>query len=44
MARNSDEQSAVRRYLLRQLDDAQQQSLELQLLSDESLSEELEIG
>ncbi len=44
MARKSEEQRAVRRYLLRQLDDAQQQSLELQLLSDESLSEELEIS
>lgn len=42
MAREFHEQNAVRRYLLRQLTDSEQQELEFRLLSDEALSEELE--
>lgn len=43
MGRKNQNQKAVRRYLLRQLSDAEQQSLELRLLTDDELSEELEI-
>ena len=40
MARKNHDQNAVRRYLLRQLSDAEQQTFELRLLSDDELSEE----
>ena len=43
MARNYNEQTAVRQYLLKQLSQAEQESFELRLLTDEALSEELEI-
>ena len=43
MVRKHQKQSAARRYLLKQLSDAEQQNFELQLLSDDALSEELEI-
>ena len=43
MARNYNEQTAIRQYLLKQLSDADQQAFELRLLTDDALSEELEI-
>ena len=43
MARKQDDQDNVRRYLLRQLSDAEQQDLELRFFSDDELAEELEI-
>ena len=43
MARNYNEQTAVRQYLLKQLSQAEQEAFELRLLTDEALSEELEI-
>jgi len=43
MGRKHQNQKAVRQYLLRQLSDAEQQRLELSILSDDELSEELEI-
>lgn len=43
MARKNDDQNTVRRYLLRQLSDAEQQAVELRLLGDDELSEELDI-
>ena len=43
MARNYNEQNAVRQYLLNQLSGADQQAFELRLLTDEAFSEELEI-
>lgn len=43
MVRKHNEQNAVRRYLLNQLSGAEQQTFELRLLSDDALSEELEI-
>src|SRR6185295_19269439 len=44
MARKDDEQNPVKRYLLKQLSDAEQQEIELRLLSDDGFSEELEIA
>jgi CHAT domain-containing protein/tetratricopeptide (TPR) repeat protein len=43
MARNYNEQNAVRQYLLKQLSDADQQAFEFRLLTEDALSEELEI-
>jgi hypothetical protein len=43
MVRNEREQSSARRYLLNQLTDAEQKAVELELLSDDAFSEELEI-
>lgn len=43
MAQNYNEQTAVRQYLLKQLSEADQQAFELRLLTDDALSEELEI-
>ena len=43
MARNEPEQSSAKRYLLHQLTDAEQKAVELELLSDDAFSEELEI-
>jgi CHAT domain-containing protein len=43
MARKLHEQNAVRRYLLRQLTDSEEQEVELRLLGDEAFSQELEI-
>ncbi len=43
MARNYNEQNAVRQYLLKQLSEAEQQAFELRLLTDDALPEELEI-
>src|SRR5918996_2423375 len=43
MAHNYNEQNAVRQYLLKQLSDADQQAFELRLLTEDALSEELEI-
>ena len=42
--RKTDDQNAVRRYLLRQLSASEQESVELRLLSDDEFSKELEIG
>ncbi|HSS22242.1 MAG TPA: CHAT domain-containing protein [Pyrinomonadaceae bacterium] len=43
MARNIDDQSAIKRYLLGQLSDDEQREIEFRLLSDEDFLEELEI-
>ena len=43
MVRENHEQNTVRRYLLRQLSAAEQESVEYRLLSDDDFSEELEI-
>ena len=43
MARKNHDQNAVRRYLLQQLSERDQESIEHRLLGDESLSEELDI-
>ncbi|HET6978742.1 MAG TPA: hypothetical protein VFI24_20590 [Pyrinomonadaceae bacterium] len=43
MARNEREQGTVRRYLLNQLNDAEQKAVEHELLADETFSEELDI-
>jgi len=43
MARENHEQDTVRRYLLKQLSAAEQQEIELRLLTDDSFSQELEI-
>lgn len=43
MARNYNEQTDVRQYLLKQLSEADQQAFELRLLTDDALPEELEI-
>ncbi len=43
MARKNDDQSAIRRYLLGQLSDAEQQEVEHRLLTDDEFFEELEI-
>jgi len=44
MGRKFDDHDAVRRYLLRQLTDSEQQDLELLILSDAELAEELDIA
>ena len=43
MARNYNEQNAVRQYLLKQLSEADQEAFELRLITEDALSEELEI-
>lgn len=43
MARNHEDQNAVRQYLLRQLSDNEQRTIEQRLLSDDELFEELDI-
>ena len=43
MVRQEREQNSIRRYLLNQLSSAKQQAVELQLLSDETFADELEI-
>jgi CHAT domain-containing protein/Flp pilus assembly protein TadD len=44
MARNHDDQEAVRQYLLRQLSNDEQRTVEQRLLSEDELFEELEIA
>ncbi len=44
MARKQDEENTVRRYLLRQLPDAEQQAFELGLASDDELFVKLPSG
>jgi CHAT domain-containing protein len=44
MGRKFDDHDAVRRYLLRQLTDSEQQDFELRLLSEAELAEELDIA
>src|SRR5712691_2895205 len=44
MARNHNDQNAVRQYLLRQLSDDEQRTIEQRLLSEDDLFEELEIA
>lgn len=44
MARNHNDQNAVRQYLLRQLSDDEQQIIEQRLLTEDDLFEELEIA
>ncbi len=44
MARQHQEQNSVKRYLLKQLSVAEQQEIELRLLSDDSFSAELDIA
>ena len=44
MARQHHEQNSVKRYLLQQLPVAEQQEIELRLLSDDSFSAELDIA
>ena len=43
MARKQDDENTVRRYLLRQLPDAEEQEFELRLLSDDELAEDMEM-
>src|ERR1044071_8445554 len=43
MARKQNDRGAVRRYLLGQLSDVEQQDVELRFLNDESFAEEFEI-
>ncbi len=43
MVRENNEQNAIRRYLLEQLTDSERAAFELRLLSEEGLSEEVEI-
>ena len=44
MAGNNQDQTAVKRYLLKQLSPAEQQEIELRLLTDDSIADELEIA
>src|SRR5215203_2410185 len=44
MGRNNHEQDTVRRYLLKDLSDAEQQHIEFRLLTDDSFANELEIA
>src|SRR5262245_16573818 len=43
MGRKNREQNAIRRYLLKQLSAAEQETIEFRLLSDETFAEEVEI-
>jgi len=43
MARNCNEQTAIRQYLLQQLSGAEHEAFELRLLADDALADELEI-
>ncbi|HEV7799236.1 MAG TPA: hypothetical protein VGO73_13840, partial [Pyrinomonadaceae bacterium] len=44
MARNHHDKNAVRQYLLRQLSDGDQRTIEQRLLTEDDLFEELEIA